>query len=247
MELAAKSPPDGYTLFLANNGTAAVLPGVDTAGEPGQASFAPVSRLTSLSIVIAAAPSLGVTSLPALIERARSEPALLPYASGGVGSTSHLAAELLSRRAGVKFIQVPYSGTAFAVKDVLSGEVPLLFTHLGTVASHLRSGQLRALAVTSLRRAPAFPDIPTVAEVGFPGFDVTTWHGVLVPAGTPTEVIERLHGEFVGILAEADIRERLENLGMEAVGNSPAQFAVDIRADRERWAAVMHDAGLPTQ
>jgi len=247
LDHVAKSPPDGYTLFLANNGTTAILPTVDGTGAPGQASFAPVSRLTSLPIVIAATPSLGVTTLPELIERAKRVPGLLPYASGGIGSTSHLAAALLSHRADVKFIQVPYSGTAFAVKDVLSGEVPVIFTHLGTVAPYLRGGQLRALAVTGRRRAAAFPDIPTVAEAGFPDFDVTTWHGVLVPAGTSGEIVQRLHGELVRIVTNAEVRERLENMGMESVGNTPAQFAADIRADREHWATVIQDAGLPTQ
>jgi tripartite-type tricarboxylate transporter receptor subunit TctC len=247
MDHVAKSPPDGYTLLLASNGSVAILPIVDGTGESGHPAFAPVSRLTSLPIVIAATPSLGVTTLPELIERAKSMPGMLPYASGGIGSTSHLSAALLSRRAGVKFIQIPYSGTAIAVKDVLSGEVPLIFTHLGTVASYLRGGQLRALAVTGRRRAAAFPDIPTVAETGFPNFDVTTWHGVLVPAGTPNEIIQRLHGELVRIVTNGEFRERLEDMGMEVVGNTPAQFAADIKSDREHWATVIQDAGLPTQ
>lgn len=247
MDYVAKALPDGYTLFLANNGTTAVLPAVEGIGEPGRSSFSPVSKLTSLSIVIAGTPSLGVTTLPELIERARRDPGRYAYASGGIGSTSHLAAALLSRRAGVKFVHVPYSGTAFAVKDVLAGEVPLIFTHLGTVAPLLRGGQLRALALTGGRRASAFPDIPTVAESGFPGFEVTTWHGVLVPAGTSPEIVQRLHVELVRIVTNVDVRERLENLGIEVVGNTPAQFADDIRADRERWVTVIHDTGIPTQ
>jgi len=247
MDNVAKSPPDGYTLFLANNGSVAILPTVDGTGESSQPAFAPVSRLTSLSIVIAATPALGVTTLPELIERAKSMPDLLPYASGGIGSTSHLSAALLSRRAGVKLLQIPYSGTAIAVKDVLSGEVPLIFTHLGTVASYLRGGQLRALAVTGRRRAAAFPEIPTVAEAGFPNFDVTTWHGVLVPAATSSEIVQRLHGELVRIVTDGEVRERLEDMGMEVVGNTPAQFAADIRADREHWSTVIQDAGLPTR
>jgi tripartite-type tricarboxylate transporter receptor subunit TctC len=117
----------------------------------------------------------------------------------------------------------------------------------GTVASYLRGGQLRALAVTGRRRAAAFPDIPTVAETGFPNFDVTTWHGVLVPAGTPNEIIQRLHGELVRIVTNGEFRERLEEMGMEVVGNTPAQFAADIKSDREHWATVIQDAGLPTQ
>ena len=237
-DVVVKAAPDGRTLLLANNGISAIVPAVGGDGDSGSAALVPVTRLTSLSIVIAVAPTVGVRTLAGLIELARRTPGYLSYASGGVGSTSHMAAALLSRRAGVKLVQIPYSGTAMAVKDVLSGEIPLIFTNLATVAPLLRSGQLRALAVTGARRVEAFPDIPTVAESGFPRFDVTTWHGVLVPPGTPSAVVARLHGDLVRVLAQPEIREHLANMGMEPVGNAPEQFEAELQADRAHWATV---------
>ncbi len=152
-----------------------------------------------------------------------------------------MAAALLSQRAGIKLLQIPYAGTAAAVKDVLGGEIPLLFTHLATVATLIRDGQLRALAVTGPHRAAAFPDVPTVAESGFPGFDVVTWHGVLAPPGTPREIVMRLHRELARILAMDDFRAQLANLGMEPLGGTPEEFAADIKADRQRWATVIRE------
>ena len=247
LEYMTKAAPDGYTLLLGNNGTNAIVPSTQGSDVVDDAALVPVIKLASLAIVVAATPRLEVKSLSDTIERARRRPDSLAYASSGIGSTSHMAAALLSKRAGIRLLQIPYAGTASAVKDVLAGEVPLIFTHLATVATLIRAGQLRALAVTGLQRAAAFPEIPTVAESGFPGFDVVTWHGVLAPPGTPREIVMRLHGELVRILAMEDIRAQLANLGMEPLGGTPEGFAADIRADREHWATVIRDAGLPTR
>jgi tripartite-type tricarboxylate transporter receptor subunit TctC len=238
----AKAAPDGYTILLGNNGTNAIVPGAQAADD---STLVPVIKFASLAIVIAATPRLEVKSLTDTIERARRKPDSLAYASSGIGSTSHMAAALLSQRAGIKLLQIPYAGTASAVKDVLAGEVPLIFTHLATVATLIRAGQLRALAVTGLHRTAAFPDIPTVAESGFPGFDVVTWHGVLAPPGTPHEIVMRLHGELARIVAMPDMRAQLANMGMEPLSSSPGEFAADIKADRQHWATVIRDAGLP--
>jgi tripartite-type tricarboxylate transporter receptor subunit TctC len=247
LEYMAKATPDGYTLLLGNNGTNAIVPSTQGSDVVDEATLVPVIKLASLAIVVAATPRLEVKSLRDTIERARRRPDSLAYASSGIGSTSHMAAALLSQRAGIRLLQIPYAGTASAVKDVLAGEVPLIFTHLATVATLIRAGQLRALAVTGLQRAAAFPEIPTVAESGFPGFDVVTWHGVLVPPGRPREIVMRLHGELARILAMEDIRAQLSNLGMEPLGGTPEEFAADIRADRQHWATVIRDAGLPTR
>jgi tripartite-type tricarboxylate transporter receptor subunit TctC len=243
----AKAAPDGYTILLGNNGTNAIVPIAQVSDALDETALVPVIKLASLAIVVAATPKLEVSSLRDVIERARRQPDSLAYASSGIGSTSHMAAALLSQRAGIKLLQIPYAGTASAVKDVLSGEVPLIFTHLATVATLIRAGQLRALAVTGLHRTAAFPDIPTVAESGFPGFDVVTWHGVLAPPGTPREIVIRLHDELARILAMEDMRAQLANMGMEPVGGTPEEFAADIRADRQRWATVLRDAGLPSR
>jgi tripartite-type tricarboxylate transporter receptor subunit TctC len=245
LDYMAKAPPDGYTILLGNNGTNAIVPGtqsVDAIDDPG---LIPVIKLASLAIVIAATTRLEVKSLADTIERARRKADSLAYASSGIGSTSHMAAALLSQRAGIKLLQIPYAGTASAVKDVLAGEVPLIFTHLATVATLIRAGQLRALAVTGLHRTAAFPDIPTVAESGFPGFDVVTWHGVLAPPGTPRDIVMRLHGELARIVAMPDLRAQLATMGMEPLSGSPEEFAADIKADRQHWATVIRDAGLP--
>ena len=247
LDYMAKAAPDGYTILLGNNGTNAIVPIEQASHAIDETALVPVIKLASLAIVVAATPKLGVSSLRDLIERARRQPDSLAYASSGIGSTSHMAAALLSQRAGIKLLQIPYAGTASAVKDVLSGEVPVIFTHLATVATLIGAGQLRALAVTGLHRTAAFPDIPTVAESGFPGFDVVTWHGVLAPPGTPREIVIRLHDELARILAMEDMRAQLANLGMEPVGGTPEEFAADIRADRQRWATVIRDAGLPSR
>jgi tripartite-type tricarboxylate transporter receptor subunit TctC len=241
-----KAAPDGYTLLLGNNGTNAIV-GAHAADAVDDAALVPVIKLASLAIVVAATPRLEVRSLGDAIERARRKPDSLAYASSGIGSTSHMAAALLSQRAGIRLLQIPYAGTASALKDVLAGEVPLIFTQLATVAALIRAGQLRALAVTGLHRTTAFPEIPTVAESGFPGFDVVTWHGVLVPPGTPRDIVMRLHGELARILAMEDLRAQLAGLGMEPLGGTPEEFAADIRADRQRWATVIRDAGLPSR
>ncbi|HKW79617.1 MAG TPA: tripartite tricarboxylate transporter substrate binding protein [Casimicrobiaceae bacterium] len=243
LEYTAKAAPDGYTLFLGNNGTNAIVQST----QPGAAdvtTLVPVIKLASLAIVVVANPKLGVESLTDLIDRARRDPGGIAYASGAIGSTSHLAAALLSKRAGIRMLQIPYAGTAAAVKDVLAGEVPLLFTHLATVATLVRAGRLHALAVSGPERAAAFPDVPTIAESGFPDFDVVTWHGVLVPPGTSNAIVQRLHRELARIIATPQLGQQLAAMGMAPLGGTPEAFAADIRTDRKRWATVLRDAGL---
>jgi tripartite-type tricarboxylate transporter receptor subunit TctC len=248
VERVASAAPDGYTLLLANNGVNAIVAaGRDnSAMDPGKV-FAPVTMLARLPIVVVVTPALGIDTLPGLIARARSAAGALSYASSGVGSTSHLAAELLFQRARVRLLHVPYAGTSAAVKDVLSGEVPVLFTHLGTVAGLLRGRQLRALAVTGDHRMAGFPEVKTVAEVGYPGFDITTWHGVVAPANTPDPVIMRLYVELVRMVGIPDVQRQLSAMGMEPVGNTSEQFADAINADVRRWAEVVPTMGTSNE
>ena len=245
VERVATAAPDGYTLLLANNGANAIVPARrDAPGIDIAQSFSPVSLLARLPIVIVVTPALAADTLKDLIALARRTPGGLSYASSGGGSTSHLAAALLFQRADVRLVHVPYSGTSAAVKDVLSGEVPVLFSHLGTVAMLVHAGQLRALAVTGDHRMGEFPDLATVAESGYPGFDITTWHGIVAPANTPREIVLRLHAALVRVVAQADVRRQLAALGMEPMGSTPEQFAVAIAADVKRQAALMRS--LPT-
>lgn len=245
VDRVASAAPDGYTLLLANNGANAIVPADRGSGASDEAKgLVPVTMLARLPIVIAVTPSLGVDTLQDLIALARNPAAKqLFYASSGVGSTSHLAAELLFQRAGVRVVHIPYAGTSAAVKDVLSGDVPVLFTHLGTVAGLAHAGQLRALAVTGDHRMADFPEVRTVAESGYPGFDVTTWHGVVAPSGTPDAIIARLHAELARAVSDPEVRRQLAALGMEAVQATPEQFAEAMSADVRRWAEVIRRLG----
>jgi tripartite-type tricarboxylate transporter receptor subunit TctC len=240
VDYVAGAAPDGYTLLVANNGANAIVPAGRDAGAIDPARrFAPIIMLARLPIVVAASPTLGIDTLPALIDRARSQPGKLSYASGGIGSTSHTAAVLLFKRAGVRLVHVPYAGTSAAVKDVLSGEVPVIFTHLGTVASLVRTGRLRALAVTGDHRMAEFPEVRTVAEAGYPGFDVTTWHGLVAPLGTPHAIIARLHGAMTRAVESPEVRSQLAAMGMEPLSSSPEEFANAIAEDVRIWAEAL--------
>jgi len=246
-DYVANAPADGYTLLLANNGVNAIVPGGQGTASQLSRTFAPVTMLTRLPLVIAVSPTLQVRTLSELLALARSASDKLSFASSGPGSTSHIAAVLLFQRAGVRLVHVPYAGTSAAVKDVLSGEVPVLFTHLGTVATPVKGGRLRALAVTGSHRMADFPDIETVAEAGYRGFDVTTWHGIVVPAGTPKGVVLRLHDALVRIVADPEVRTQLAAMGMEPVGDSPEHFAAQIDADVSRWSELIRSKGISTQ
>ena len=247
-EHVATAAADGYTLLLANNGVNAIVPGGrGTAASELSKQFTPVTMLVRLPLVVVVSPTLQVNTLRELIARARRAPDQLSFASSGTGSTSHMAAVLLFRRAGVHLLHVPYAGTSAAVKDVLSGEVPVLFTHLGTVATLVKSGKLHALAVTGSHRMADFPDIETIGEAGYPGFDVTTWHGIVVPVGTPRDVVQRLHYALSRIVADPVVRKQLAAIGMEPVGDSPEHFAAEIEADVRRWSEIIQTNGITTE
>lgn len=242
-ELVAKAPPDGYTLL--NGGVfVTVLPAIYGAKAVDPASFVPITRMTNAPMVVVVHPSLGVGTLADLAALARTKPGRIAYATSGIGTTPHLAAALWSQRAGIELLHVPYANTNAALKDVLSGEVPVLFTFLGTVEGLLRSDQLKALAVTSAKRDPGWAAIPTVAEQGYPGFDVATWSGLLAPAGTPPEVVDRIYREVARILQQSEVREKILAMGNEPIGNTPEQFAAEIRADVPRWKEVASRAGI---
>jgi tripartite-type tricarboxylate transporter receptor subunit TctC len=242
-ELVANSPPDGYTLL--NGGVfITMLPAIGAPHAVDPAAFTPITRLTNAPMVIVVHPSFRVRTLTELIARARREPGRVTYATSGIGTTPHLAAVMLQQRAGVEMLHVPYSNTNAALKDVVAGEVPVMFTFVGTVDALLRGGQLLPLAVTSERRDPGWPAIPTVAEEGFPGFEAATWSGLLAPAGTPREIIDRLYRECVRIIAQPDIREKIIAMGNEPVGNTPEQFALEIKNDAPRWKEVADKAHI---
>ncbi len=207
-------------------------------------AFAPIIKLAEPPIVIVAHPSLAVRTLPELIALARRQPGRIAYATAGTGSVQHLVAGIIARNAGIEMLHVPYANSGQGLKDVLAGEVPVYFTFLGPIDAHLRSGQLKALAVASSRRMRAWPDIPIVAELGLPEAVADPWNGVLAPAGTPPEIVDLLHREFARIVQQPDVRERFAQMGMEPLATSPAQFGAEIREAVERWPAIVKAAGI---
>jgi len=203
-----------------------------------------VAWLTSQPVAIVVHPSLHIDSLRALIDEARRRPGQLSFSTNGLGGPAHLAAAMLFNRAGVDLIIVPYNG-AGALRDLLSGEVPLTFMYLTGLGPYLRDHRLQALAVTSGRRLDAFADVPTVAELGYPGFDVTAWFGVLAPAGTPREIVDRLNVEIDRILRLPDVHDKLAAVGIVPVGGTPETFGANIRAELARWRPLVKGMGLP--
>jgi tripartite-type tricarboxylate transporter receptor subunit TctC len=243
-EAVAKASPDGYTL-LVSGVLITLLPLTygSRAVDP-IASFAPITRLAQQPIVIAVNASLNVNSLSDLIALARRNPGKIAYATSGIGTAQHIAMTMLSQRAGIELLHVPYVNTGQMIGDVLGGEVPIAISFPGTVEPLVKAGRLKALAVTSPHRALAWPDVPTVAESGFPGFDVLSWVGVLAPAGTPPEIIDRLHREIVRIINIPEVRNVFLAQSAEPVGNTPEQFAAEIRSSIARWAPVVSAAGI---
>jgi tripartite-type tricarboxylate transporter receptor subunit TctC len=208
------------------------------------ADFAPVSLVAATPNVLVVHPSTAARTVKELIALAKARPGTLNFASAGNGSSSHLAGELFRVLAGAEIVHVPYRGAGPAMLDVLSGQVQLYFATLPAALPHVKSGKLAAVAVTSARRSPALPDLPTVAESGVPGYEASTWYGVLAPARTPAGAIERLHGDIVRILAQPEFRERLQAQGFDLVGSSPEEFRAAIRSEIAKWSKVVRDAGI---
>ncbi|MBI3068301.1 MAG: tripartite tricarboxylate transporter substrate binding protein [Betaproteobacteria bacterium] len=244
-EVAAKAAPDGYTVFFSTSGVVNVNPSLyrKLAFDPAR-DFAPVSIVASLPNMLVVHPSVPARSVKELISLARSRPGALNYASGGSGTSNHLAGELFKTLARVDVTHVPYKGGGPAVVAVLSGEVALLFATMPSALPHVKANRLRALAVTTTKRSHAAPQLPTVAESGLPGFEVAIWVGALVPAGTPKEIIGRLHAEIVRTLKVAEVRGRLLGEGYEPVGNTPEQMAANIKTETAKWAKVVKSAGI---
>ncbi len=244
-DIVAKAPPDGYTLLMAFDATMVINPSAyaKLPFDPIR-DFAPISKVASLPLILVAHPSFPAGTLKELIAVAKKNPGL-NYSSSGHASTPHLAMLMLEQRTGIKLTHIAYKGGGQAVTDTIAGQVPLIATAIPTVQAYLRAGRLKAIALTSARRFPAFPEIGTFAEAGLPGFDVSAWYGLLAPAGTPRAIVNRLHGDVVKILAAPDVKERFATIiGGETVGSSPEEFAQDIRTDIARWAAIVKESGL---
>ncbi|MEO7728681.1 MAG: tripartite tricarboxylate transporter substrate binding protein [Burkholderiales bacterium] len=246
-ELAAKAAPDGYTLFMGTPAHAINTGLYRKLNYDLVRDFAPVSQVTSGAYVIVVHPSLPVKSVKDLIALARAKPGQLNYASAGSGNATHLAGELFNSAAHVKLVHVPYKGSGPAVTDLVGGQVQLMFANLTAALPQVKTGRLRALAVTGQTRAAAAPDLPTVIEAGVPGYVVTSWFGVLVPAATPREIVVRLNTDLARTMSAPDVRARLASDGAEATVGTPEQFAAFINAEIARWTKVIKDAGIAAE
>ena len=244
MEIVAHSAPDGYTIVLGYIANLGIGPSLyaKLPFDPVR-DYAPITQLATSPNILVAHPSLPVKSFKELIAYAKANPKKLNYASASVASIGHLTGELLNHAAGIDMVHVPYKGSGQAVIDLIGGQVQLMFSGMSSVMPHIKAGKLRPLAVTGAQRSPAVPDIPTIAESGFPGFEATAWYGVLAPAGTPKPVITRLHDEIVRALKMPDVKERLNNVGFELVGGTPEAFAAYIKTEIRKWAQVVKASG----
>jgi tripartite-type tricarboxylate transporter receptor subunit TctC len=240
----AKAAPDGYTLGLLSQTQIVVNPSLYKLPYDPAKDFAPVSQVTVSSNILVVNNAVPAKSVKELVALAKAQPGGLTFASGGSGSGTHLAAEWLKSVAGIDIRHIPYKGVTAAIPDLLGGRVTMMFSPIQSVLPLVRAGKLRALAVTSLKRAPALPELPTIAESGYPGFEVTLWSGLLAPAGTPLPIVNRLHYETVKALALPDLRAKLADLGMEGIGSSPDEFAGAIKSQIPRWAKLVRESGI---
>jgi tripartite-type tricarboxylate transporter receptor subunit TctC len=241
---AAKSPADGYTLLYGSTSTLAIAPSLyrNLPYDPRKA-FAPISLVSRGPILVAVNAQVPARTLKEFIDLARKSPGKLSYASAGSGTPPHLAGELFKTVAGVDLLHVPYKGGAPAINDVAGGQVQAIFEGQVALLPHIQSGRIRPLAITGSARNPTLPDVPTTAEAGLPKYDANFWSGLVAPAGTPVEAINRLNAVLVSALSTAEVRETLTRLGLEPAGNTPQQFAGYIAAEMEKWSAVVKASG----
>ena len=240
-EAVAKGTPDGYWLLL-TTGTHAINASVYKTSYDLR-DFAPVTLLGATPFVLAVHPSVPVKSVAELIKLAKAQPGKLNYGSGGSGTPPHLATELFKQMAGVNMVHVPYKTIPAAITDLLAGQIQVMFTVGPAGLPHVKAGRIRGLAVSTIKRSAFAPDLPTVAESGLPGFNVFGWNGVLVTAGTPRPVIEKLHSLFITAMKDPEVRTRMAGFGFEPIGNTPEEFGAFVKEDIARWAKLVKETG----
>ncbi|HUJ00270.1 MAG TPA: tripartite tricarboxylate transporter substrate binding protein [Usitatibacter sp.] len=245
MAFVAQAPADGYTLGLAPTGNLTVNPTLfkhltfDTARD-----FQPVTLLANVPNVLVVNPSVPAKTFQEFIAYAKANPGKLNFASPGAGSGAHLAGELLNLDAGIRMVHVPYKGIAPAVNDLLGGQVQLMFSGVSAIVQQVKTGKLRALAVAGPHRLAALPGVPTIAESGFPGFDVTSWYGIVAKTGTPPDVVQKIHDDLVWALNQPDVVKKLEGFGLEPVGDTPQQFQAVIDSESKKWGDIVRRANI---
>jgi tripartite-type tricarboxylate transporter receptor subunit TctC len=243
-ERVAKAAPDGYTLALAVNAQMIMNPALYRLTYDPAKDFAPISQIYVTPNMVVAHNAVPAKNIQELLALARAQPGGLTYASGGGGSSPHLAGEMLKSMANVDIRHIPYKGVVAAVPDLLGGRVTMAFAPIAQILPLVRQGKVRALAVTSLKRSPTIPEVPTVDESGIRGYEVTLWGGLVAPTGTQSTIVRKLHLETVRVLAQADMRAKFAELGLETIGNSPDEFAAIIKSEIPKWAKVINEAGI---
>ena len=244
-ELAAKAPPDGYTMVMGSSSNFGVNPTLyKNLPYDAVRDFAPVTLVSFAPNALYVHPSVPAQNVKELVALAKSRPGTLNFASSGQGGSGHLAGELFKMVTGVNIVHVPYKGTGQALADTVGGQVQMQFGSVIAVLPHVKAGKLRALAVTVPRRVAVLPQVPTMPESGYPAVETTVWNGVLVPAKTPKPIVDRLNAEIVAILKKPETRERFAAQGAEAVGSTSAEFAAHIRREIDKWGKVVRAAGL---
>jgi tripartite-type tricarboxylate transporter receptor subunit TctC len=244
-ERVARMRPDGYALLMAGNSSLVINPSLyeKLPFDPVK-DFDPISQIFIAPNILVVHPDVPAKSIPELVALARAQPGQLTYGSAGIGTSQHLAAELFKSVEHLDIRHVPYRGSTGVVPDLLAGRLTMFFGNIVNVLPLVREGRLRAFAVTSPRRSPAAPDLPTMAESGYPGFDATAWFGLAAPAGTPRPIIEKIHRETVRVMALPEVRKRFDDLGLLPVGNSPEDMAAVIAAETPSWAKIIREAGI---
>jgi len=243
-ELAAKTPPDGYSLLSASAPIVMSQTLYKKLSFNLERDFEPIGLMASAPFILVVHPSLPARSVREFVALAKSRPGQLAFASTGSGSTPHLSMEMLKAQAGINLVHIPYKGTPQAVVDLLSGQVQAMFANTLSVLPQVKSGRLRALAISSAKRSAAVPELPTVAESGMPGYESGTWFGLFAPAGTPREIVNRLNGEIVRIMATADMKARLLDQGADAVTGTPEQFRAFVKNELAKWGKVVKTVGI---
>ncbi len=244
-DFVAKSAPDGYTLTMGTVSSHAMVVSLNTrVPYDPEKDFAPISLFASLPFVLMAHPSVPATSVRDVVAMAKAKPGSLTFGSAGNATSNHLAGELFKSRAGIDMIHVPYKGSAPALADLLGGQISMMFDLTATALPQIAGGKVRALAITSPRRSPMAPDLPTMAEAGIPGVEVVSWFGLLAPAGTPPAIVNLLNAEVVKAMQLAEVKTLMAGLGAEPITNTPQEFAAYISAERAKWAGVVKQAGI---
>jgi tripartite-type tricarboxylate transporter receptor subunit TctC len=242
--LAAKAVPDGHTLFMGTVGTHAINAALykKLSFDPVK-DFAPLTRVAMVPNLLVANPARPYKTVKELVAYAKSKPGQVTFGSSGNGSSIHLSGELFNSLAKVDMIHVPYKGSAPAVTDLVGGQIDIMFDNMPSAIQHVRNGRLRAIAVTTAKRSPELPDVPTIAEAGVPGYEATSWFGMFAPAATPAPVVAKLNAALVKVLADADVKKKLAEQGAEPYSEKPEQFAEFIRKESAKWSQVVKAAG----